>query len=615
MGFHILYTPMASIKPYIVATIIAGNFPNVFHASEQRQSQEDISKTNTSALGTDVNLGDTVHSKAKTFLSKINATCALEAKLGLRLLLNRTGQSLSEMEIWTTIDHYSTQYRNEKLQTDPLPVVLLEITDGRFICPYFFNELSIDDSWPNGRKIIYKSGIFNDDNIQNILRQRNLGKNGVLIKNWVNLWSQGKLLFFITYNKKLFCLVPESEANKLIDIKLKAWYTSSTKKAVFVLAGTTVIVAAASVVKTLMGPKLNILPQPRSLPITAATEPSVAMNVASFRDYSSPASDGHSKYNFDYRVFKDHRTFQDEHRQVIFAGATHLSYRCYDYANRTISLKKYQKNYFKAMLDLKYDLDVAENQCNWAAKEIIARELLEIIGGKYGSTEAYAQGNTSEMQAMIDYQDMVTLHAATAALEMAIQRKSMEICKSHLKLTDEDLCKVYADNSRCSMALDTPLEEYLKKLNMVLPGSFEIDEPLLLGTPRVKDIIALAKLLCNPKLLEVALSTIAYPDIIHNHAPQDRSLYIKAITHLIDTYFKIPPGKEFLKKIATNYFIKIYDRIEHFLEFAKPQVKLKLRDCNGKDIFGNKNVCSYNATLELIRREPTNKNFIATGGM
>jgi hypothetical protein len=62
--------------------------------------------------------------------------------------------------------------------------------------------------------------------------------------------------------------------------------------------------------------------------------------------------------------------------------------------------------------------------------------------------------------------------------------------------------------------------------------------------------------------------------------------------------------------------MKIYDRVEYFLSVLKSSsTRLKLRDCNGGDIYGNNDVCSYCATVELIRGNPGNEDFIAFGGM
>jgi hypothetical protein len=62
--------------------------------------------------------------------------------------------------------------------------------------------------------------------------------------------------------------------------------------------------------------------------------------------------------------------------------------------------------------------------------------------------------------------------------------------------------------------------------------------------------------------------------------------------------------------------MKIYDKVEHFLNVVKSSsIRLKLRGCNGGDISGNGDVCSYCSTLELIRRNPGNEDFIAFGGM
>ncbi|MDR2807210.1 MAG: hypothetical protein LBB11_03580 [Puniceicoccales bacterium] len=617
---------MKNVKQYVIAAMITGGLLNVSYAQntnpEPFQFQEDLSKLNTSALGVDVDLEDNAYSKVKTCLAKINAVCAFECKLGLRLLLDQKGKSLSEMEMLTAIEDYDSQHKKIKQRTEDLPVIFLEITDGKLICPHFFNELTIYDSWANNKKITYKSGTLKDDDVQDILKQRNLGQDNILIKNWETLWRQEKLLFFVTYDKKLFVLVPKAiEDVKLMTVTPDDWHTSSTKKAALAVAGTAAVVAAAGAVKTLIDANASVPTQPTHSDIQTAMpiygnysfkSASESSPHAGTTNTQLPNLGRHPEYNFDDKVFYSHYTFEKEHPNVIFAGVSNLSYRYYNNEARTINREKYQENYFKVMLDLKYDLDVAENQCNWTAKETIAQELLEIIG-KYGSTGINRVGeNNSALQEMIDYQDMVTLHAAIVVLEMAMQRKTTEICKLHCNhLGEMDLKRVF-NSSSPSTPLDTSLQAYLRNANA---AQFKINEPVLPYSTRVGDIIALAKLLCNPKLLRTAIAGILRADKQQIYtSQQDRTLYEKTIINFVNRNFNVT-GKEFLKRIATNYFMKTYDKIEHFLRFTEPSIKLKLRDCNGKDIFNNIKVCSYNSALELIRRERANESFIAFGGM
>jgi hypothetical protein len=134
----------------------------------------------------------------------------------------------------------------------------------------------------------------------------------------------------------------------------------------------------------------------------------------------------------------------------------------------------------------------------------------------------------------------------------------------------------------------------------------------------LNDIVELAKILSNPlvaKVITLNISGKCYRGlrIFTENSQKCRSLYKKAVRNGTKLIFNFS-DKEFLRKITVDYFMKIYDKMEHFIAYY-PKVKLKLRDCNGGDIFGNRDVCSYNSTLELIRREPANRSFIAAGGM
>jgi hypothetical protein len=95
--------------------------------------------------------------------------------------------------------------------------------------------------------------------------------------------------------------------------------------------------------------------------------------------------------------------------------------------------------------------------------------------------------------------------------------------------------------------------------------------------------------------------------------PPDQASCREGITAFIDKNFNFS-GREFLRRTLTHYFLGILEKNNRFLRLWLKS-KLMLNDCNGGDIFGNINVCSYNSTFELFRREPGNKDYVAFGGM
>ncbi|MDR2806630.1 MAG: hypothetical protein LBB11_00540 [Puniceicoccales bacterium] len=258
---------MKNIKQYVVAAVIAGNLLNISYGSNPSYPNSVLPQSSVLTLGKDIDLRNTANDRAKTLLAKINTVCALDAKSDLRLLLD-TDQNLSKQEIVKTISNCVDKIKFNNPQSGNLPVVLLEVTDGKFICPYFFNELSIYDSWLNGKKITYKSGTFKDDEVQKILRQGNLNKDGVFIRDWNGLWQQEKLLFFVTHDKKIFILAPKQETNaELGAVTSEAWHTSSLKKAAMLTGGA----AAAAAALIAVGAKAK--PQ-KPDDITSPTNPS-----------------------------------------------------------------------------------------------------------------------------------------------------------------------------------------------------------------------------------------------------------------------------------------------------------------------------------------------------
>jgi hypothetical protein len=493
-----------------------------------------------------------------------------------------------------------------------LSAIALEIVDGKFFCPYLFSKLHAYS--PEGKKVTLTSGSFNDTNIQLSIAQRNLTIGNTRLENWKNLFRERKLLLLVTYQKNFFQLSSSETKNKKLDnIPNYLWLTPTIKKvAIGAATGLAVALSTYFFFKKVYLPRVASRavqePVPNS-PLTAGEIPPKTLPDAS----NTPNKDGTPNVNsqvqshyFDAKTFNANIPFEQAHPNVIFAGAPNLAYQCYGLNLPIIGMLNFSKNHFKRMLDLDYDLSVAENKCDWTATEAIARELLGIIN-EYG---APPKENTSDeiMQRMVDYQNMAALHAAMALQRIVGQRRTTEICKAHLgHLTAQELYEAIA--SRQPSSSDLPLVTFLSRAP---ENEFIIHQSTFAAYPadHLKDTIELAKILNNPLWLK---------KIIPSHSPfeanpqQDRATYGERVADFIDKNFNFS-GKESLKKIATNFFMKIHDKINKFLTLYS-KIKLKFRDCNGGDIFNNGDVCSYCSTFELFRREPGNAPFTAVGGM
>jgi hypothetical protein len=122
----------------------------------------------------------------------------------------------------------------------------------------------------------------------------------------------------------------------------------------------------------------------------------------------------------------------------------------------------------------------------------------------------------------------------------------------------------------------------------------------------------LAKIIDNIKILDAIFSLCG--DEVPRDAQLCKSLYKDIVIKFVDQSFNFA-GKEFLRKLTIDYFVKIYNRLEHTLNVLASSSRLKLRDYNIHDIYGNCGVDSYCSTFELIRSNPGNESFIALGGM
>ena len=327
--------------------------------------------------------------------------------------------------------------------------------------------------------------------------------------------------------------------------------------------------------------------------------------------YSSTFSAEH----FDSRIgiFRENKTFEEENPDVIFAGAPGLTYRCYIDSQLDFSMYEPQSP-FQWMLDLKYDLEIAENQCNWSAKEKISKEILETIGGKYGLSELDSRDSVEDIDAVIDFMNMAALHASMAMEQVAVQRKTTELCKKHLGIEQEELQRVYAKDvieQKADLNLDKYLEEYLEKVD-ITSDELKIDEQKIEHTENnIEDIRDLARVLSNPDhSTEIYLrANDVLKKIYKGEKNKVKVAFIESVNCYIAETFDLG-SKPFLLQIAKNYFMKLYDKSELLLRYKEDQINLKLRDCGWIDVYGNTLVCSYNSLLEIIRQEKGNEPFI-----
>ncbi|MDR1367001.1 MAG: hypothetical protein LBJ13_03810 [Puniceicoccales bacterium] len=510
------------------------------------------------------------------------------------------------------------------------PTVNLEITDGSLFFPCFFKKLSIN--MPNGKRMVVQSGIYGDEKIQSLLGNENLDS----IASWRSEWQNGGLLLCINYNGENFQILPTSERNLTLleQTRKRAWSTPIWKKAAIgTLAVGATAATAYGIYNFLAVLQSDRIPNPSEVNsskmdhvnwttsaqsptelITQHTisEPSeVNLSQVDHGDGTALAQQRAKIKSTDYfniNTFRAHRSFEQQYPNIILAGAKNLSYRCHTQSMGISNLLQNSKNPFETMLNLKHDLSVAENQCDWGAKETIAKALLAIIE-KYGTLPQSI--DSPEMQEMVDAQNMAALHAAIALKQVLIQKKTTEICKANHNLSQNELYKSLIRRSiEQDLGLDQSLEQYLKTAEnsaFLMGGSIFPTGP----NGQLNDIMELAKIIDNTKFMDAIFTdVITHPDAKQN----SKYSYKNAVMKFIDQNFNFA-GKEFLRKLALDYFMKIYDKAAHFLRVLASSSRFKLRDYNGRDIYGNINVCTYCSTFELIRSNPGNKNFIAFGGM
>jgi hypothetical protein len=313
------------------------------------------------------------------------------------------------------------------------------------------------------------------------------------------------------------------------------------------------------------------------------------------------------------------KAFEEKHPDVIFAGYPELEkeYKCYKIGGG-VEISPYYINPFQRMRVLVYDLNIAENQCNWRAKGLLAQEILDTIGGKYGQINLSDEDSIKEMR-------MAALHASMALYTIKIQRKTTELCKKHVGITEEKLKELYPQIIRSSedLKLDEPLKRYIETVDPNKPET-NSDE-LLIKKPRfaytennLEEIYELGVLLSNPNVAKEVCYRAWYEHLIavlnNRSQPDSYQLYMQHAKKFIGETFNFE-GEEYLKQLVMEYFVKLYKKAEQLFRYPKESICLKLRDCGARDIFGNTNVCSYNVLLELIRRNPDNAEFVSAGGM
>jgi hypothetical protein len=537
--------------------------------------------------------------KNNFWLAKLNSCALLEGKLRLAPLNQK-------------IDFAAIATKSK------LPTVALEIVDGKIFCPFLFSKLHL--FLPSGKKVTLVSGFFRDTNVQFAFARRNLTIGDVHLEDWKNLWHKGKLQIFATYKEKNSQILPNETKNPALDnippqlcqtptiqkVAIGAATASATALSIYFLYKACFPrIASKAAQEPILTPISNapIGEIPQHIPPEASNTPSEGETPTLNSNETQNVNSQVQSHYFNAETFNANRTFDQVNPLVIFAGAPNLPYRCYNPNILMSGIFNFGKNYFKRMLDLEYDLFVAENKCDWTAMEAIARELLGIIN-EHG---APPNGNTGDevMQRMVGYQHMVALHAAMVLQRIAIQRKTTEICRAHLgHLTAEELFKGIASNQyQTGVSFDRPLEIFLARAP---ESEFVIHQsPFAAYTAdHVRDIIELAKILNNPLWLK---------SIISPFEKGDRTTYEEQVIAFINKNFNFS-GKEFLKKLTIDYFMGTYEKIAKFLAFYR-ETKLKLRDCNGGDIFSNGDVCSYCSTFELIRREPGNASLVAAGSI
>ncbi|MDR3031394.1 MAG: hypothetical protein LBU35_03355 [Holosporales bacterium] len=363
-------------------------------------------------------------------------------------------------------------------------------------------------------------------------------------------------------------------------------------------------------------------------------------------------NDAFTAYDPRANAFNSFRSPEDEKPRLIFAGGQGLNYRCFsscfDARTKSMNFNSFRGSAYDWMLALKYDLDVAEYKMNWGAKEALGKELLETIGGSHGLSPIDPRDGQAQINKMNNFMDMISLQASIALDHVARQKRTTEFCKA--ALASNSTTAAVARNPRAIEPFVRARTPRVDNIIITQAQAARVDDSRFLVqpfTPRynannVHEFIELGRVIANPihnkNIYEAAwnkfnditpaieLSLGANPTVAQARQARlqtARDSYVEATKDYLSQNFQFI-GNSRLEQTAKSYFEKIYDKAERLVgRPADPAlrypgysgVNLKLRDCNGGDIYGNGNVCSFNSRLDLIRQEQGNQDFIAAGGM
>jgi hypothetical protein len=195
----------------------------------------------------------------KNWLGKLNSNCDLEWKLHAKCI----GETPNMRDMESFLQNYVKKFfKNSTSKPNNLSIFLLEIADHTFTRPYFFRNLSVLPSpfekSPTKTKIQYTADRFNDEKILNIFK--GTSKIAPEIAKWKKEFSCDELLFFITYKRHIFLLVPlENTGQETPYLNSSHWQTPTTKKVVIAAAALSIAAGGAFLAYMLMPKPIKAL--------------------------------------------------------------------------------------------------------------------------------------------------------------------------------------------------------------------------------------------------------------------------------------------------------------------------------------------------------------------
>jgi hypothetical protein len=258
-------------------------------------------------------------------------------------------------------------------------------------------------------------------------------------------------------------------------------------------------------------------------------------------------------------------------------------------------------------LKLSRDLFRAQHNQDMTAQDMISKELLETASGKYGLSPVDSRDTENNKSKLLALTDMITLHAGTAAQQVAKQKKTTELMGPQISRIE-----------RNRSSTTSPDRAFFTQQNSL------ITQPTFAhSNPHVRDIIELSKVVTNPVHIQ-GISRIAWA-YSENHEFRANYIYNNVIAReawergtesYVDNIFNFSnsPNDISLKALTHRYFNLTYAKTNQVLQFNNYD-NTQTVDYNGGDIFDNGGTCTWNSTFGTFSQTPGNRTLITRGSI